>query len=53
LENQSYCIQNKQYTKDEYLKLKQNILAKKDKFLQFYQKPVELKNFNTKNSTGK
>lgn len=53
LENQTYCIQNKQYPKEEYLKLKQNILSKKNKFLAFYQKSVELKNFNSKNSTGK
>ena len=36
--NQSYCIQNKQYTKEEYNKMKTEILRKKDMFMLYYKK---------------
>ncbi len=37
LENQSYCIENKQYNKEEFYKKKVEILAKKEKFLWWYE----------------
>jgi hypothetical protein len=36
LENASYCIKNKVYSKDEYLTLKANLLSKKDSFDVYY-----------------
>lgn len=37
LENKSYCIHNKQYTKEEYLQEKNRILQEKNKFLTWYK----------------
>jgi hypothetical protein len=34
--NQSYCIRNKKYEKEEYLKLKSEIVQEKHKFLSYY-----------------
>ncbi len=36
LENKTYCIKNKQYSKDEYYKLKSEILSQKDKFNEIF-----------------
>lgn len=36
LENQQYCFQNKQYTKEEYMQIKERILKKKDKYMENY-----------------
>jgi len=38
LENASYCIENKQYSKEEYMKIKNTILQDKDKFEWYYNK---------------
>lgn len=35
LENQSYCINNQPYPKEEYLKRKSEILADKDKYMEY------------------
>ena len=37
LENQKYCINNKQLPKDEYFKKKKDILSNKKKFFYYYQ----------------
>ena len=37
LSNQSYCINNKQYLKDEYITKKTEILRAKNNFLSYYQ----------------
>ncbi len=37
LEHKSYCIQNKQYEKEEYMKLKKQILQEKAKFQTYFQ----------------
>lgn len=36
LENQSYCIENKQYSKDEYMKLKEEFWRHKDRWEKTY-----------------
>ncbi|MBU0627206.1 hypothetical protein KKH82_07475 [Patescibacteria group bacterium] len=41
LENQSYCIQNKKYTKEEYLEKKEEILREKDRFIDYYKELKE------------
>src|SRR5690606_7438449 len=35
MENKKYCIENKEYTKEEYFSRKANILAQKDKFSEY------------------
>lgn len=37
LQNQSYCIKNKQYSEEEYKKLKEELFLAKNKFLDFYR----------------
>ncbi|MDD2870797.1 MAG: hypothetical protein PHS49_02305 [Candidatus Gracilibacteria bacterium] len=37
LENKKYCIDNKEYLKEEYIILKNNILKQKDKFILNYE----------------
>ena len=37
LENQSYCIHNQQYTKEQYIQEKTKILAQKDMFERRYE----------------
>jgi len=45
MENASYCIRNKQYTKEEYIKIKTELLKRKDKFYHRYkQLPITWKN---------
>ena len=53
LENKSYYIANKQYTKEEYKKKKQEILSKKDNFDTWFRK-INAKwiNFGSKDVTG-
>ena len=49
LENQSYCIRNKQYTKEEYVIEKEKILAQKDKFILSYKSmTAKWQNFGSK-----
>lgn len=36
LENQSYCIRNEQYTKDEYFEKKQILLTQKEQFINWF-----------------
>ena len=54
LENQSYCIENKQFEKDEYMKQKAEILKNKKEFLQYYMKVRQYdgKNVACTNSEG-
>ncbi len=50
LENQKYCIENKVYEKEEYFKLKKEILKQKEKFINFYKKyPKISKNLSSEN----
>jgi len=52
LENKSYCIQNKEYPKEEYLAEKKRILAAKSKYYYWYEHVKnEAINYNAKNST--
>ena len=48
LENQSYCIKNEKYTKEEYIDMKNTILKNKKDFSQKY-KNYNLKNFSSIN----
>lgn len=51
LDNQSYCINNQQLEKDEYLKQKKEILSKKELFLNYYVKVNQIgNNIGSKNS---
>ncbi|EKE26116.1 MAG: hypothetical protein ACD_4C00428G0001 [uncultured bacterium (gcode 4)] len=54
LQNQSYCIKNKNYSKDEYIKLKNEIFSAKKVFLELYKK-LQLNNSQliSKNSSWK
>lgn len=53
LENQAYCIKNKKYDKNEYLKLKNEILSKKDNFNEYHEnilkKDIDKYNVNCSN----
>ena len=53
LQNQTYCIYNKQYNKEEYFKKKREILIDKKSFLSHYMDILETQWFqiNTSNST--
>ena len=51
LENASYCIENKQYTKDEYEVLKEKVMSKKDNFHYYPDSTKKSKNFNSDNVT--
>ncbi|MDD5770397.1 MAG: hypothetical protein PHE25_05500 [Candidatus Gracilibacteria bacterium] len=54
LENKSYCIKNKQYEKNEYLKEKQEILKDKNNFLKYYKEIKDIgKNIGSTNSIGR
>jgi len=37
LDNKKYCIKNKTYTQEEYFSQKQEILKRKNHFLEFYK----------------
>lgn len=51
LENKSYCINNIEYSPQEYKKEKQKILKQKNKFIEYYKSlKNESKNFNSKNT---
>lgn len=54
LQNQKYCVANKVYGKDEYFKLKEEILSKKDKYDFFLSKmqSSEMINFASENVSG-
>ncbi len=53
LENKSYCIQNKQYNKEEYFQKYKHLLANKWKFSKFFgQVSWEGQNFGSNNVTG-
>jgi len=51
LQNQSYCIKDKQYTKEEYLIEKNKILSEKLNFISIYNNLPLAKNKNINNST--
>ena len=54
LTNASYCIRNKQYSQEEYLKEKTNILSNKSDFERFYLGlSKKWENFGSKNIVGK
>ena len=54
IENQSYCINNKKLSKEDYEKEKKEILSKKEMFLFWYKNiKAEWKSYNTDNCTGK
>ena len=53
LENASYCINNKKYDKKDFLKEKENILKRKDEFIDFYKNIKEVgNNINSINVKG-
>ncbi len=53
LENKSYCIKNKQYTREEFLAKKKELLKNKDKFHDFLMKVWDVENTNSENVTWK
>ena len=55
LENQSYCIRNKQYTKEEFLMLKSKILWDKNIYDTYYQQilSADINNKLSENIVGK
>jgi hypothetical protein len=53
LNGASYCIENKQYTQEEYQTRKQDLLQQKDKFMErFGRVDRQGKNFGSTNVTG-
>jgi hypothetical protein len=52
LENQSYCIKNKQLTKEEYAQHKAKIFAQQHVFHQFPDPRIISKNYNSANIDG-
>jgi len=53
MENESYCIKNKKYEKEEYMKKAKDILDQKKMYPDFYDKVNrEGKNYGSTNVTG-
>ena len=52
LENQSFCINNTQLTKEVYMEKKTELLSNKNSFHQFPDDHTKSYNFNSTNVTG-
>lgn len=54
LQNQSYCINNKNYSKEDYFKYKNELLKKKSEYMTWYNTTLQIlwDNIASKNITG-